>query len=177
MKPTNLLLTSVCLAVFASPALCDKVFFKATAQAKTAPGEAPDYIEGKVTSESDKEVTIRVEGGTITVTKDQVLRIERDALTVKDIEAKEAASRERLAAANAKREEAMGRWAEAVAQRHVEPKQSREIRIDVDFSKMIPPELLSYYDPILHRVDMRGLARAIEDYLRAELERLSNGGQ
>jgi len=177
MKPTNLLLTSVFLGLFASPAFCDKVFFKATVQNKVEAGQAADYIEGKVTAESDKEVTIRVEGGTITVAKDEVARIEHDALTVKDIEAKEAASRERLAEANAKREEAMGRWAEAVAQRRAEPKQAREVRIEVDFGKMIPPQLLSYYDPILHRVDMNGLARAIENYLRAELDRLRGGGR
>ena len=46
--------------------------------------------------------------------------------------------------------------------------------VNVDFKGVLPAYGFNIYDPVIHRVDLRGLARQIEDYLRAEVERAAN---
>jgi hypothetical protein len=60
----------------------------------------------------------------------------------------------------------------------IEPKPGakRDFVINVDFKGLLPAYGFSVYDPVIHRVDLRGLARQVEDYLRAEVERAANRG-
>lgn len=53
----------------------------------------------------------------------------------------------------------------------------RDFTVNVDFKGLLPSYGFKIYDPIIHRVDLRGLARQVEDYLRAEVEAAANRGK
>lgn len=173
MKHTMLIAAAL---LFTTAATADRIYFKASDGKTAAEGQAADYLEGKVLAESADSITVRVEGGEITVDRSLVSRVEKDALSVKDIEAKEAAARERLARAELARSAHMAKWAEASASRRAERKETlarQEIQVSVDFQGMIPEQVFRFYEPVIGRIDMDRLGRAIESFLRAELKRVA----
>lgn len=54
---------------------------------------------------------------------------------------------------------------------------TRDFTVHVDFAGALPAYGFQVYDPIIHRVDLQGLARQVEDFLRAELARAANRPQ
>jgi len=149
----------------------DKVYLRSSSQAAAIEGQAEEAIVGMVLSEEDGQVTIRVEGGTLVLAKAQIARIERGGLTEAQLEEREATMREALAAADQQRQQQLGAWAEAAARRAEAP-EPQAIEVSVDFQGLLPAQVFRFYEPIIGRIDMEGLGRAIEDYLRAELRRL-----
>lgn len=173
MKHTMLIAAAL---LFTTAATADRIYFKASDSKASAEGQAPDHLEGKVIAEGGDSITVRVEGGEISVDRSLVSRVEKDALTVKDIEAKEAAARERLGRAETARSAHMAKWAEASASRRAERRQAlerQEIQVSVDFQGMIPARVFRFYEPIIGRIDMDRLGKAIETFLRAELRRVA----
>ena len=164
------------LVAFAPLAHADKIYLKSTGKQPEVAQQAPDFIEGKVLSEKDGQVTIRVEGGTIVIARASIDRIEKDGLTEQQIASREDDMRKRLADADQKRGTMLAQWADASAKRAEASaaERAREpLEVVVDFQGVIPTQLFRFYEPIIGRIDMDGLGRAIENYLRAEVRRLS----
>lgn len=176
-------LLSLGLALLAPSASADKFYFGKKETAEKLQAGSPDVVEGVLLREENGIYVIRVEGGEIHVPKDSIYRIEKDDLTVAAIEQRERAARERLARADeerrrflvaeaSRRAEAV-RPAEAAARR--EAGGERELRIVVDFQGLLPNyRFRAPYDPVLHRVNLGGLARVVEAYLREEIERAAH---
>lgn len=224
--------TPILLALaLASTAQADRFYFGREADdKKVVAGEgatAESIVHGVLLREQDGMYVIRVEGGEVWVEKARVYKVERDGLTVAQLEDREKASAQKLASTA----EARGRRAtEAAAKRpQREPVDSsaKSMRIEVDFDGLLPgykfapnsdvlrkvdvaslstaieswllengvnprasskrdfdvlidfkgllPSMgLNIYDPVVHRVDLNGLARRIEEYLRTEVERAAN---
>ncbi len=51
---------------------------------------------------------------------------------------------------------------------------ARDLRIVVDFKGLLPTYEFTIYDPVIHRIDLQGLARQVEDFLRAHVRRAAN---
>lgn len=156
-------------------ARADKIHFLSKTDNSKVTGNAPNYIEGIVVSESEDKIEVRVQGGTMILDRKRVAYIEKDGLKIADIEGRERASAARLQDADSERLQTQGQWADAVARKREvlqkeEPK--RELRIVVDFKGILPDQVLRFYNPVLHRIDMRGIADAIEKYLLQEIRRL-----
>ena len=107
-------------------------------------------------------LTIRVEGGEMTIPKTLVTKIEKTDLTVANIENAEKTNKQKLADSDKKRKEiqaaeASAKKSEAAAQPAEEKK---ELRIVIDFKGALPNYVFQTYDPVLHRVNVAGLAAA-----------------
>lgn len=233
MRNPVVLLTFAVLA----PSLCaDRFFFGSEADDKKFVGkEGADTrasIAGVLLREENGMYVIRVEGGEVWVERARVYQVDKDDLTVAQLEDREREAKDLLAAADKRR---VAQFAEATARRSdraapapeatkaqaltievdfdgllpgykfnpnsdvlrrvdlvglsrqiedwllangVEPMQGarRDFTINVDFKGLLPAYGFSVYDPVVHRVDLRGLARQVEDYLRAEVSRAANRG-
>ena len=156
----RLALVPLAALVFSPYASADRFYF--TSDEETAKEEVdsiPDAIEGVLTAEDEENYTIRVEGGEIQIAKDMVVKIERDALTVADIEAREASNAPALADAElARREFLTVERAEAAARRaEVRAMEAALVEAEIVAASEavyvpgVPPVLqdASYYDPIL----------------------------
>jgi len=54
------------------------------------------------------------------------------------------------------------------------PGAKQDFTVNIDFKGLLPGFGFRIYDPVIHRVDLRGLARRVEDVLRAEVEAAAN---
>lgn len=68
-------------------------------------GSEPDVVEGVLLKEEGDNYVIRVEGGEITIPKAMVFKVDKDDLSVADLEGRENDAVGRLAEANAARQE------------------------------------------------------------------------
>jgi hypothetical protein len=169
-------LVAFCLA---APAAADKFHLGSADDAKKlAEGSSPSVIEGVLLEEKDGNYVIRVDGGEIRLAKASVHKIEKDGLTVADLEKREKDASDRLAEANVRRSQLQA--AEASATREARnaaaarsPEMPESIVINVDFNGLLPSYAFrTGYDPVLHRADLSGLAGVVEAYLRDELARV-----
>jgi hypothetical protein len=188
----NLLLATAAVFLSSASATADRIYLKtssapATSTRKAAEEELPS-IEGVVTAETEESVTIRVEGGDVTIAKSKVARIEKGGLTLEDIQKRESDLASRETPADQARRTAHAQWVEASARKDGEGSRTasdtggdRPLEIVVDFRGLLPAQVLRFYDPVLHvvrtvpvleRIDMDGLARTVEAYLIDELRRL-----
>jgi hypothetical protein len=225
--------TPILLALaLASTAQADRFYFGREADdKKVVAGEgatAESIVHGVLLREQDGLYVIRIEGGEVWVEKSRIYKVERDGLTVAQLEEREKAAQTKLAESGEKRARSA---AEAAAPRPrieppaesaaksmrievdfdgllpgykfapnsdvlrrvdvaslsatietwllengVQPRASakRDFDVQIDFKGLLPAMGLSIYDPVVHRVDLNGLARRIEDYLRGEVERAAN---
>lgn len=169
----RLSLAALATLAFHRPALADKFHFGPADDAKKMQAGTPQIVEGVLLKEENGMLEIRVEGGTITLAKAMVTKIEKDGLTVADLEKREKDTRDKLALADRKRGEIQA--AEASARRSEAPAEAapqKELRIVVDFQGMLPNYTFkSSFDPVLDRVNLGGLAPLVETYLRDQVER------
>jgi len=171
--PSPFLLLPLALLGLSLPARADKVFLKATSSAAT--GNASDFLEGKVLEENKDHVVLRIEGGQIRLQRDRIARIEKDALSVQQIEDHEKKAREALAAAEATRRAQQGQWAEASAKLREDRTTTsdvEQVKIVVDFKGMFGNYVFRAYDPILRKMDFHKLADLVDAFLRSEVQRL-----
>ncbi|MEZ5963523.1 MAG: hypothetical protein R3F56_06725 [Planctomycetota bacterium] len=229
----------ILLALVASaPALrADRFYFGSEVEDKKFVGEEGTDVRsglpGVLLREQDGMYVIRVEGGEVWVERSRVYHVEKDDLTVAQIEERERKAQDLLAAARGRH---LAQVAEAAAKRSeqsataaskaegsetkaltleidfegllpgykflpdsdvlrrvdlvglsreiedwlrangVEPARDakRDFTVHVDFKGLLPAYGFKIYDPVVHRVDLRGLARQVEDYLRAEVEAAAN---
>jgi len=176
LKP--LLLVAAALAVTAT-AKADKIYFKAATSDKSqATGQAPDPIVGKVIGENAKSITIRVDGGEITVDKSLVARVVKDDTTVADIVKEEAKEPAKAKSADAARRAEHRQWVEASVARASKKAVAapRETTIEVDFKGVLPTQTIRVYNPVLHRVDERQLGQVVEGYLSDQLRDAPSAG-
>lgn len=176
---TRLITASLAVFCLTAPAAADKFYLGSEEDAKkAAEGSVPNTIEGVLLKEEDGQYVVRVEGGEIRLAKSDVYKVEKDALTVADLEQRESEARTRLAEANTRRAEVQAAEASATREAREASAQSQAqmpetIVINVDFQGLLPTyRFRSGYDPVLHRVDLGGLETAVEDYLREELARV-----
>ena len=94
------------------------------------------FIEGVLLRAVNGSYVVRVEGGEITLARSQVYKIEKDGLTVEDLERREKARAQQLADANTRRVEAQA--VEASAQR--EAREARAAAPDIS-TKRLPESL------------------------------------
>ncbi len=236
MRKTLLL---VALASLVPSLRADRFYFGTEADDKKFKGlEGADVrsaISGVMLREQNGMAVIRVEGGEVWVERKLIYRVEKDALTVAQLEERERGPKAKPVAAGKRAAtqvaEASGKRAEAapanekpaepgskaltleidfegllpgykltqnsdvlrkvdlvalsrevedwLRENGVEPKADakKDFTINVDFKGLLPAYGFSIYDPVIHRVDLRGLARQVEDYLRAEVERAANRGK
>jgi hypothetical protein len=163
-----------------APVFADKFYFGAPADAEKTQGNAAQYVEGVLLREENGNYVIRVEGGEITLAKSMVTKIEKDALTVADLEKREKAAAEKLAAANKTRKEwqaaeADAKRSEAQAAEATAAKQApRAVDVVVDFQGLLPNYRFKTFDPVLDRVNLQGLQQVIEAYLWDEVNRAAH---
>ncbi len=172
--PTLLYLLPLALLGLHSSANADKVFLKATSSAAT--GNASDYIEGKVIDETEHQIVLRIEGGQMTLKRDRIARIEKDAMTTQDIEEKEGKAREVLAQANEARRAQLGQWAEASAKRREDrwtESDVEQVRIEIDFQGLFGNYVFRSNDPILRKMNFDRLSELVEEFMRSEVKRLT----
>ena len=98
-------LAALCVACLALPqfASADRFYFgNAETEKKMAAGTA-DFVEGVLLRRENGNYVIRFKGGEVSVPESWIYKIERDALTVDTIAAREKADAPRLAQANERR--------------------------------------------------------------------------
>jgi hypothetical protein len=174
----RLLPASLAVLWLAAPAAADKIHLGSAEEAKKyAEGSSPSVIEGVLLKEEDGNYVVRVEGGEIRLAKARVHSVEKDGLTVADLEKREKDARDRLAQADVRRAELQAaeasatREAREAAAARSEPVPENVI-INIDFDGLLPTlRFRTGYDPVLDRIDLGGLAGLVEDYLRDELAR------
>ncbi len=166
----RLALASLAALVLSPYASADKFYF--TSDEETALEEEdsiPDVIEGVLTAEDDENYTIRVEGGEVQVAKDLVLKIERDDLTVADIEAREQANAPALAQIDEERQQFLAAERAEAAARRAEYFAMEATLVEAEINAAaaaaqavyvpgVPPAILdaSYFDPIIGVPGYRG---------------------
>ncbi|MBK8975329.1 MAG: hypothetical protein IPM29_05345 [Planctomycetes bacterium] len=148
----SVLLPALCAALCASAAHADRFHLGPADRAEQMTAGEPDIVEGVLLREEDGRYVIRVVGGEIQIAKALVREIERDDLTVEEIERREQAARGSLAEANAERE---SRQALAQAERM---ERIREVRAAEASARRtaaqpaeasVPPLPRQAYDPVL----------------------------
>lgn len=183
LRSTAILAAVLSLSAFAK---ADKFHLsKADETSKTEGNAAGRVIEGALVKEEDGMYVIRVVGGEMRLPKAQVVKHEKDGLTVAQIEAQEKGMQDALAQQNTQRRELLAAEAddfdraiaaEASARRGTaEDMGPKTLQIDVDFKGLLPSyRFKSPYDPVLNRANFSGLRSLIETYLREEVERAAN---
>lgn len=152
----RLALVPLAALVFSPYASADKFHFLSDEEtAKEEVDSIPDVIVGVLTAQDEENYTIRVEGGEIQIAIDMVVKIERDNLTVADLEALEAANAPAVAQADEARQQflAAERAEPAAVRSEIIAMEAALIEAAADAVYMpgVPPALQedSYYDPIL----------------------------
>jgi hypothetical protein len=179
---------SLLLALLTPPLHADKFYFASDTDQKKTVGNAAQesFVEGVLLKEDKDSYTIRIMGGEMTVAKAMVKKIERDGLTVAQIEAREAARKDQLAqqetnrrqlqaAAAAARREAQA--AEAAMRR--DRRGPSQLNIDVDFGGIIGQfrtggRAILPYDPVIRRSNLSGLPAIVDTYMQALLDAQRN---
>ena len=149
--------------VIAPDACADKFYFGSEEEsAKLYEGSSLDVIVGVLLAEDETTYTIRVEGGELTLQKSQVYKVEKDGMTVADIEKLETDDADRLAQADAERIQILIADAELVRADRVAAAEATARRyqeavaaIDVAARDEIEPPVLPPFDPV---VGARGVA-------------------
>ncbi len=156
----RLALVPLAALVFSPYASADKFHFLSDEEtAKEEVDSIPDVIVGVLTAQDEENYTIRVEGGEIQVAIDMVVKIERDNLTVADLEALEAANAPAVAQADearqqflaAERAESAAVRSEIIAMEAALIEAEIAAAADAVYMPGVPPALqeASYYDPII----------------------------
>ena len=176
---TRLITASLAVFCLTAPAAADKFYLGSEDDAKkAAEGSLPDVIEGVLLREEDGAYVLRVENGELRLAKSSVYKVEKDGLTVADLEKRESEAKAMLAEANTRRAELQAAEASATreareASAQAESQMPESIVINVDFQGLLPNYVFrTGYDPVLHRVDLTGLATVVENFLRDELARV-----
>lgn len=139
-----LLLAAAATAALQPSLLADR--FHLTSQqdaSRAAEGSSPDVIEGVLLGEENGMYRLRVVGGEMWLAKSSVQRIEKDALTVADIEARE----KQQAEAAAKPAGAAGTPVEATARRG--DKAAAEALAPAPAAAPAPTPARVRFDPVL----------------------------
>lgn len=166
---TRKILPVLVALTLAPAAFADKFYFGSPdAAARMAAGDA-DVVEGVLLREENGNYVIRVEGGELTVPKAMVYKVEKDGLTIANLEKLEGEIRASLTAANearvaAQRADAAARMAELREVRAAEA----SLRASEDAAAPAS-EAGAIYDPILHRATELGLGGYVQDLARQEL--------
>lgn len=168
-------LAGLCLLAATRVAHADRFHFAKPGDRTAAASAQLDTVEGVLLKDENGIYTIRVEGGTIEIDKKLVTKVEKTDLTLQKIEDREKAATAKLADSNRKRREVQATEASASKReldaRAAEAPKEKELKIVVDFQGLLPNYTFRTYDPVLHRVNMAGLAAAVERYFREEIER------
>ncbi|MCA8958639.1 MAG: hypothetical protein KDC87_21360 [Planctomycetes bacterium] len=171
------ILAPLLLITITPPLAADKFHFGSSEEAEQTQGNAgARVVSGVLLSESSDTYTIRVVGGQMTLPKASVSRVERDALTVAQIEQQEKDQASAVAAADKRRRDVQA--AEATARRSaternttggpIEAPARDELRVTVDFQGRQPGYEFRVYDPVMHRAVRVTLQELIESYLRTQ---------
>lgn len=161
----------VCLAALALAPLAkaDKFWLEHPDQASTVEGSLPATIDGVLLEETDTQYRVRTVGGEIWLDKAGVFRVDKDGLTVEQVERTELQQADALAAATAERIEAQ--QIARVEQRQMEAVAAEAALRTPGEPVVIPPadEVPPlYFDPV---IDALGPVRYVPDYvLLRELE-------
>jgi hypothetical protein len=176
---------SLVLALLAPSVNADKFYFGTDEDQKKTVGNAAgdNFVEGVLLKQDKDTYTIRILGGEMNIAKSMVTRVEKDGLTVAQLEAREAARKDDLAqqennrrqlqaAEAAARREAL-RATEATMQRST--RQPSQLNIDVDFQGITGlfqsgGRAIKSYDPIIHRSNLSGLPAIVDTYMQARLD-------
>ncbi len=174
---------SLVLALLAQPANADKFYFGSDDDQKKTVGNAANdnFVEGVLLKEDKDSYTIRILGGEMNVAKSMVYKIERDGLTVAQLEAREAARMDALAQAENNRRQLQA--AEAVFRRDARAteatmRRSRRpsrLNIDVDFRGIIGHfrtggRAIKPFDPVIGRSNLSALPAMVDIYMRRLLD-------
>ncbi len=187
MTPRNayasLALAPLVLALLAQPLSADKFYFGSEADKKKTQGNAAndDFVQGVLLKEDKDTYTIRILGGEINVAKSMVYKVERDGLTVAQLEAREAARTDALAQANTNRrqlqaaEAAATRDARAAEAAFRQTREPAELNIDVDFQGIIGHfptggRAIKPFDAIISRANLNGLVGLVDVHMRRRLD-------
>jgi hypothetical protein len=150
----RLILPTLALLTLAPAASADKFYFGSAEEAAKTIG-SPRMVQGVLVADDEDSYTIRIEGGVVTVPKSSVYKIERDGVTIEDIESVENRLRESLAAANDERIERQAAEREAREERLREIREAEEDAM-IAAAQAYAPQLdghgrdVSVYDPIIH---------------------------
>ena len=180
---SKITLASLALALLAQPASADKFYFGSADDQKKTQGNAThdNFIQGVLLKEDKDSYTIRILGGEMQVAKSMVYKVDKDGLTVAQLEATEAGRKDALAQAETQRRQLIAaeaavcgddraRAAEATATRG--GRDSRQLIIDIDFPGILGRfdmggfRPFRSFDPILNRANLSGLPVIIDTYLR-----------
>ena len=169
---THLLIAAVCAAALAPAARADKFHLATKEQEQKMTAGQADVIEGVLLEQKDNRYVIRIQGGQIELPTSRVHEIEKDGLTVAQIEQREAKDQDRLAQAESQRQQMAAAWQEASAQRLREA-HAAEAAATVNEAR--PPAeaaaaAVTIYDPVLH-IAREATAGAYDAdyYIRKEL--------
>lgn len=171
------------LVLLAQPASADKFYFASAEDQKKTVGNAAkeSFVEGVLLKEDKDSYTIRILGGEMIVAKSMVIRIERDGLTVAQLEAREATRKDELARQENNRRQLQA--AEAAARREARATEAAmrrerrpaQLNIDVDFGGILGHfrtggRAIEPYDPVIHRANLSGLPDVVDTYMQALLD-------
>ncbi len=155
---TTLLALLLAHGLLVGTAQADKFYFQdPEAQAE---GNAQAALVGVILDETDDHYVIRVMGGTITVAKSSIFKIEKDGLTEAQIQDQEEEQAEELAEADKQRRKAQAveasairsAWAEAKHRRRLEEIAAAEAAAEAAANARPVTKTIKVYDPVLHVV-------------------------
>ena len=177
MARPHCILAALSVFVLAPFARADKLWLKTDAPATQAEGQAPQCLVGVVSAETAEEYTLRMPGGTMVLAKSAVARIERDGLTLEQIEASERDMHKAAAEADSKRSRDLARWTDAAHKQRAaaqaeEPAEPQDATLTIDFKGLLAPITFRRDLPLLSQLDLEALRATVEAFLRAELQRL-----
>ena len=173
---------SLVLALLAQPANADKFYFGSDDDQKKTVGNAANdnFVEGVLLKEDKDSYTIRILGGEMNVAKSMVYKIERDGLTVAQLETREAARKDALAQADNNRRQLQA--AEATFRRDARATEATmrrgrvpsRLNIDVDFRGIIGHfrtggRAIKPFDPVIGRSNLSALPAMVDIYMRGLL--------
>ena len=162
----RLILSTLALLTLAPAASADKFYLGSAEEAEKTSG-SPRAIQGVLLEDAEESYTIRIEGGLVTIPKSLVYKIEKDGVTIQDLENVENRLRESLAAADDARIEIQAAEREARAERLREIREEQE-RIDYDESQINGSDYdAPVYDPVLDVAT--GQPWFMQDLIRQEL--------
>ncbi len=164
---TRLVLASLCGLCFTPAAMADKFHCGSAETAKQMTDGSADIIEGVLLEEKDGFYVIRIEGGEIRMAKSSVYKVEKDGLTVAQIEQSEKAAATTLAEANMNRNQVQA--ADAAARREsMRAVQAADAAMSTDEAAVVEGPVPASYDPIIRRV-VPNSGSVINGYLQKEL--------
>ncbi len=133
----RLILPTLALLTLAPAASADKFYLGSAEDAAKSSG-SPRAIQGVLLEDDEESYTIRIEGGLVTIPRSLVYKIEKDGVTIADLENVENRQRESLAAADD------ARIAIQAAEREAREERLREIRQAEEDARIAAEQ--AYYD-------------------------------